>query len=260
MSDSSSSDDGEGDSMFWLHWICFAAWVAMSFVIWAGQNVLRRGIRRGIFETLAPRITKRLKLSESLQEFQTAAKPAVFLFLAGSVILATFGLASSFMVAAPPESLSVTVKSLFVLFVTPALVEEIFFRGLLLPLPTEEHLPVDTDAGTGSELGWCGGSVTDPSTDQENNQETSHGTSTASALNVYNIRWFDHVVALVAFTTYHLDIIHTPSVFRDLRFIVMALILGLFCQMALIRTESLWPGIFMHWFWVWGWLTFGSPP
>lgn len=66
----------------------------------------------------------------------------------------------------------------------------------------------------------------------------------------------EQIAYMFIFTVYHLDAIHAPSMFRDARFISMAVVLGLCCQESCILSQSLWPGIFMHWLWVWAWLTF----
>lgn len=71
----------------------------------------------------------------------------------------------------------------------------------------------------------------------------------------------EQVAALAVFVLYHLDIMHacTPNlefVFDDVRFLALAAILGLSCQEAFIRTGSVWPSVFLHWLWVWCWLTF----
>jgi predicted Abi (CAAX) family protease len=55
------------------------------------------------------------------------------------------------------------------------------------------------------------------------------------------------------FVFFHLDAIHTWSLFRDPRFLALAAILGACCQAACVGTGSLWPGVLMHWWWVWAW-------
>ena len=57
------------------------------------------------------------------------------------------------------------------------------------------------------------------------------------------------------FVLYHLDIIHTNPGFRRPMFLVLAAIVGVFCQVACIGTRSIWPGVVMHWLWVAAWKT-----
>eukprot|EP00928_Gymnodinium_smaydae_P055124 TRINITY_DN38734_c0_g1_i1.p1 TRINITY_DN38734_c0_g1~~TRINITY_DN38734_c0_g1_i1.p1 ORF type:complete len:305 (+),score=47.95 TRINITY_DN38734_c0_g1_i1:81-995(+) len=66
----------------------------------------------------------------------------------------------------------------------------------------------------------------------------------------------EQVAALGIFLVYHLDAIHNNAVFADPRFLALAAILGLACQEAMLRSGSVWPGVFLHGFWVWTWLTF----
>lgn len=70
------------------------------------------------------------------------------------------------------------------------------------------------------------------------------------------------VAALAIFVLFHLDLIHSMNpdmapVFSDPRFLTLAAILGVSCQEATLRTGSLWPGVCMHWLWVWCWISFG---
>mmetsp|Transcript_31336 Transcript_31336/g.57133 ORF Transcript_31336/g.57133 Transcript_31336/m.57133 type:complete len:89 (-) Transcript_31336:92-358(-) len=58
----------------------------------------------------------------------------------------------------------------------------------------------------------------------------------------------------MVFVTYHLDVLHMligKPMFVDWRFLCEAAILGIAVQEALFRTGSLWPGVIMHWLWVW---------
>jgi predicted Abi (CAAX) family protease len=60
------------------------------------------------------------------------------------------------------------------------------------------------------------------------------------------------------FVLFHLDAIHTWGVFRDLRFLTLAAILGAACTLTAAATRSLWPGIILHWLWVWAWFVLVS--
>merc|ERR1719277_1194993 len=68
--------------------------------------------------------------------------------------------------------------------------------------------------------------------------------------------WTDYVAALVIFIFYHRDLLHASNpaiypIFTSLQFTVLAAILGVACQEALLQTGSVWPGVVMHWLWVW---------
>ena len=95
--------------------------------------------------------------------------------------------------------------------VFPGLVEEVFWRGVLLPA------------------------------------QGSKGASSWS-------RW--HLLALGTFIVYHLDAMHCipRRVFRDPRFLCMALVLGAACTEAYIITGTVWLGALWHGLWVWAWL------
>jgi len=69
--------------------------------------------------------------------------------------------------------------------------------------------------------------------------------------------WLEQVAALCIFVIYHLDAIHVWELFRDPRFLLLAGILGMCCQEALLCSWSLWPGVILHGLWVWAWFTFG---
>lgn len=62
--------------------------------------------------------------------------------------------------------------------------------------------------------------------------------------------------SLALFVVFHLDVIHDHGFFRDPRFLLLALVLGIACQEAAVGSRSLWPSVFMHGFWVWCWFTF----
>lgn len=64
----------------------------------------------------------------------------------------------------------------------------------------------------------------------------------------------EQILALAIFMVYHLDCFHTLPFFRDPPFLICALILGISCQEARLRTNSLWPGVVMHWLWVFSWV------
>merc|ERR1712107_630982 len=57
---------------------------------------------------------------------------------------------------------------------------------------------------------------------------------------------WQQVLAVSIFVVYHQDILHTHKVFRDVRFLMMAALLGISCQEALFLSGSIWPGVVMH--------------
>lgn len=61
--------------------------------------------------------------------------------------------------------------------------------------------------------------------------------------------------ALLAFLVYHLDLVHQQQTFRDPRFLVMALLLGIACTTAFLACGySLWPPAILHGLLVWVWV------
>merc|ERR1712187_1107407 len=107
----------------------------------------------------------------------------------------------------------------FMMLVMPGLLEELIFRGVLFQFPNEVTM----------------------------------GETSRPALG-------EQIAALWIFLVYHLDVLHVPkaSVFYSPCFLMEAAILGIFVQEALLRTNSLWPGIIMHWMWVWLGIFFGG--
>mmetsp|Transcript_82445 Transcript_82445/g.143065 ORF Transcript_82445/g.143065 Transcript_82445/m.143065 type:complete len:158 (-) Transcript_82445:12-485(-) len=108
-----------------------------------------------------------------------------------------------------------------------AFAEEVLFRGLLVQLPTFKN---QAEEGVSLPMG---GEVPDK-------LETSRPPAG------------EQIAILAIFVMFHLDIMHAvvSGVFCQPLFLLMAAILGLCCQEALLRTQSLWPGTIMHWTWV----------
>ena len=92
-------------------------------------------------------------------------------------------------------------------FVSPALTEEIIFRVLPVPLPTE----------VGAETAWLW----------------------AGASLVVFVLYHPLRTWIFAKPKYR--------VFLDSRFLILAAWLGLFCAAAYLRTGSVWPAAFLHW-------------
>lgn len=302
---------------------------------------------------------------------QRTFKVGAVVGLVGSVALLAVGLASGFLRPSLPQDWVVALQTLVVTFVMPGLLEELFFRGLLLRLPgsmnlsagedTCHHLETcavpETEAGNPWTCRLCFVAMPQGSTSREHLvctlcrchlcircatqlsiQDNSSAPPSPGSISMEHIvcdprdgcvaeschvelvpdsaraipvarkpccdflgkpagdleelaqvgvcgrevinlangdsgvasgktryqrpPWFEQVAALAIFLVYHFDVGHAdwPAAFCDLRFMGLAAILGVSCQEALLRTNSLWPGICMHWLWVWMWLTFGSPP
>ena len=67
-------------------------------------------------------------------------------------------------------------------------------------------------------------------------------------------RW--EVLALVGFIVYHVDLMHSypRQVFSDVRFLLMAAVLGVACTEAYLVSGSIFLGVVWHGLWVWSWL------
>jgi len=208
--------------------VCTVIWLCMAvlLLVWQGCFRSRAELARQLTDRLGSRLRYRLTAEEK-QWF-------CVIFLAGTVVLAALGLGSGFCCLGLPPSFLGAVGQLCINFLFPGFFEELLFRGLLIRPPAGSQLDerlVHTDT-------------------------TSAGSSNKEpglVLVVFELMW-----ALVTFLVYHLDAVHPQPLFRDLWFLLMALVLGLSCQAALLWTRSLWPGVLMHWLWVWGWLNFGG--
>eukprot|EP00929_Paragymnodinium_shiwhaense_P083563 TRINITY_DN4458_c0_g1_i2.p1 TRINITY_DN4458_c0_g1~~TRINITY_DN4458_c0_g1_i2.p1 ORF type:complete len:215 (-),score=12.47 TRINITY_DN4458_c0_g1_i2:340-984(-) len=65
----------------------------------------------------------------------------------------------------------------------------------------------------------------------------------------------DAFIALIAFLTFHLNFMHPAPLFRDIRFLSLAAIVGTGCTVAYWSCgSSLWPPVFLHGIAVWAWL------
>ena len=63
--------------------------------------------------------------------------------------------------------------------------------------------------------------------------------------------------AVFIFLFYHLDAMHANNaLFRDPRFLALALVLGVVCMDIFLRTDSLWPPALVHGVYVWVWVGF----
>eukprot|EP00928_Gymnodinium_smaydae_P029199 TRINITY_DN2205_c0_g3_i1.p1 TRINITY_DN2205_c0_g3~~TRINITY_DN2205_c0_g3_i1.p1 ORF type:complete len:340 (-),score=66.66 TRINITY_DN2205_c0_g3_i1:76-1056(-) len=280
---------------------------------------------------LLARVRCRLGLPRrcSLQRCAEAAA----LWLTATGLLAGAGIASGFIcftsddLGRPWE----LVKRLALLMVAPALIEELIFRCLLLPLPQScaappeaafaeplaltEELALEETAGAASEavvsssptpvqqedlrlppdalgkpsvaeavVDGASGSPGAASVGKalERTPPTTAGCSSDGHLSLDQCTCEEgHDEARVGFyclssktgrgrpwqvwgqlpifIVYHLDLIHSNPrhTFADLRFLALALILGVACTEALLRSGSLWPPVLCHGSWVFLWLSFG---
>mmetsp|Transcript_100765 Transcript_100765/g.194788 ORF Transcript_100765/g.194788 Transcript_100765/m.194788 type:complete len:248 (-) Transcript_100765:103-846(-) len=214
-----------------------AIWLSLAIGLLAWQGALRDPAQ------LRDRLTYRLQhIRLDPQEQQWALGIAII----GSVLLAAGGLLSGFCHLGLPHSWSGAGKQLVINFFMPGLLEELIFRGLLIRLSAGNHLPSTTIVDEHGQA-LC--------------RPDGHGSTIASSCQHFlpsRPPAWELTLTLVIFVLYHLDLMHGASVFRDPRFLVMAAVLGLCCQEAVLRTRSLWPGVLMHWLWVWAWLNFGG--
>lgn len=249
--------------MIWMHAASTLVEVIGFAALWGHQGMLSPCAGR----LLVLRITERLKLA-SLQEITADEWREVSIIAACSTVaLLGLALATGMLWPGMPESPLVAVRTFFGIFVAPALIEESVFRGLLLPREGQEN---GASQETSSEPG--SGAMEDTSdghcaADVAADAQCTSDEETSSAIRKRRVspvksrpQLLYQVGALALFMVYHLDFIHSKPVFHDPRFLLMALILGISCQEVFCRTGSLWPGIFLHWIWVWGWLNFGSAP
>lgn len=124
-----------------------------------------------------------------------------------SVVLLPLGLGTGFLHWETADlSWDQAVSLVMVVFVTPALVEEFFFRALLLPHPQEP-------AGSGTR--WVVGTL---------------------GLAAYVA---SHPLNAMLFPVNH-------STFTDPRFLLLATELGVACTLAYYKSGSLWPPVFLH--------------
>mmetsp|Transcript_132246 Transcript_132246/g.257697 ORF Transcript_132246/g.257697 Transcript_132246/m.257697 type:complete len:216 (+) Transcript_132246:62-709(+) len=209
--------------MFDRHIVCTVVWLFLAIGLLAWQGSLRHPAQ----------LWHRLKLRmEHVWLDPRELQVAIGIATIGTVLLAAIGYLSGFCQPGLPPSWGYAASQLVTLFFAPGLLEEMIFRGLLI-------------RSEGEEL---------PSMMAEHGQPLC---SRQRPVQSHPPAW-QLVLNLVIFVLYHLDVMHSQSFFGDQRFLVMAAVLGLCCQEAVIRTHSLWPGVLMHWLWVWGWLNFGS--
>ena len=169
----------------------------------------------------------------------------------GTAALAGFGYSTGFL-GGPrwPSSWEDALSKLAMTFVAPALIEESLFRGLLIRLPGESEPVSQPEALIAPAVVAAEG--------REDGATATAAEQTTGALAEWR-RVVDRgelpeqLACWGLFVFFHLDVIHTWSMFRDARFLSEAAILGLACQAACVATRSLWPGVLMHWLWVWSW-------
>lgn len=68
----------------------------------------------------------------------------------------------------------------------------------------------------------------------------------------------EQVANVFIFMVWHLDVWHSNPIFRDYRFQLIIMTLGIAVQELVIRINVTWPAVFIHWCTVWVWLTFGG--
>lgn len=149
-------------------------------------------------------------------------KEFAVLFLIGCLLVNLWGGLTDFveLKALPPCQAAVL---LVFSFIMPAIPEEIVFRGFL----------VRPAAVVDGDMYW------------------EIGTEVSKRPPVK-----EQIANIAIFVLYHLGIGHEQPVFSDPKFLVIVAIGGCAFQEALIRTESLWPSVFLHFLSVWVWITF----
>mmetsp|Transcript_25132 Transcript_25132/g.83854 ORF Transcript_25132/g.83854 Transcript_25132/m.83854 type:complete len:274 (-) Transcript_25132:15-836(-) len=265
------SDDDVASAQL-LHAICTCVEYAGIACIWAHQGVLQPAPPFIKGQVLASRVRTRLSLS-GLREARQRWRELLIVALLGSLALITFGVSSGFIWPMLSGSWSSALQRLCVTFLMPAFFEEVLFRAMLLPC-REDHgaafpgglsaaLPVRPSTEHSGSLAAAWPCDAEENLWEELGAKELPLCSLASSAPGFQPRTSSRppllmqASTLAIFVTYHLDFIHSLPVFRDVRFLVLALILGTSCQEALLRTGSVWPGIVMHWLWVWCWLTLG---
>jgi hypothetical protein len=128
------------------------------------------------------------------------------------------------------------------------------FRGLLLRLPDERDgatvQPRTASVADGSN------EALEPVMPSADTSESEHIAPLDELRGVVQRRELLEQLGLsLLFVLYHLDIIHTNPGFRRPIFLVLAAVVGVFCQVACVGTRSIWPGVIMHWMWVAAWKT-----
>lgn len=141
-----------------------------------------------------------------------------FLYLLYLVVALSIGFATGFLVPSrAPLSTLFRLALPLLLLIKPAFLEEVVFRGALLPHPRE---------------GWTRG-------------------ATWSVLVVSLVAFVGmHPLAAMLYRHSVLDL------FTDPRFLALALTLGAACSGAYLLTGSLWPAILLHWVSVTAWIEF----
>eukprot|EP00401_Gymnodinium_catenatum_P082844 CAMPEP_0117500428 /NCGR_PEP_ID=MMETSP0784-20121206/22771_1 /TAXON_ID=39447 /ORGANISM="" /LENGTH=231 /DNA_ID=CAMNT_0005295637 /DNA_START=137 /DNA_END=833 /DNA_ORIENTATION=- len=204
---------------------------------------------KGFVVEICRRLRARLGApSYSAQAFATCGS--------ASLLLGGLGVGSGFIcvsldyMGTPRELLS----RVLAVHIMPGFVEELIFRGMLLPLPKR-------DVRDAREV-----LVTSPLDEIAKPIEKREAIAPAyeemgaKKAPTATKEWTAHeTAALVVFLAYHLDAIHSSprAVFTDLRFLALAAVVGAACTNALLCTGSLWPSMVMHGTWVWLWLSFG---
>lgn len=66
----------------------------------------------------------------------------------------------------------------------------------------------------------------------------------------------EQIANIAIFVFYHLGIGHEQPAYRSPQFLVLLVFAAWTFQEVLIRTESLWPSVLLHWIEVWIWVSF----
>jgi len=159
---------------------------------------------------------------------------------------------------------------------SPAIVEEVIFRGLLMRLPqcglelsedvvnmlkSQASAQVPTPAQVNKPVSLPGSIPKFPhpaaASFLQRGSPVEEGISITCPV-TWGLR-FEMVLVLAVFVVSRLDVFHKVSVSRNARFLLLTTMLGIFVQESYLQTLSLWPGIVLHWLWAWSWVTFGAP-
>lgn len=159
---------------------------------------------------------------------------AGLLFAILATATALIGLGGGLFEFSPHFDRALLITAVVAVFV-PALGEELVFRVLLQPRPPTYP----------SSSGLTGGSRDRPIKSDEDADRDGK-------------RWLVTLIAIALFVLWHpvqvwLGLPMAQAVFLDLRFLIIAALLGIACTISWQRSGSIWPAVAIHWAAVIGW-------
>ncbi len=169
---------------------------------------------------------------------------AALLFAIFAALTALIGLGGGLFEYSPHVDRALLITAVVAVFV-PALGEELVFRVLLQPRPP-------SPGKTPSRL------ATPAPQDEVNVNSSPSPQAEVRAKASLEARWPFALPSIALFVLWHpvqvwLGLPMAQAIFLDLRFLIIAAMLGIACTISWQRSGSIWPAVAIHWAAVIGW-------